>query len=88
MDTNIILISYIIWNAASFITTWADKNRAQKRKWRIRERTFFFWALFFGAAGILIGMQTFRHKTQHLSFVIGIPLLVFCNIAFIYLIWK
>ena len=36
-----------------------------------------------GSAGILAGMYSFRHKTQHDSFTIGMPLILFFEAALI-----
>lgn len=65
-----------------------DKKKAVKHKFRIPEATLFFFALILGSLGILSGMHTFRHKTKHLKFVLGIPsiLLVqlFCILKILY----
>lgn len=74
-------IIYIIWNVAAFCMMALDKKRARNRKKRIRERTIFLWALCFGAIGVLAGMYTFRHKTQHRSFVLGVPVLIIINLV-------
>lgn len=50
-----------------------DKRKAIRHKWRISEKTLFLAALLGGSAGCIFGMYTFRHKTRHLSFVIGMP---------------
>jgi uncharacterized membrane protein YsdA (DUF1294 family) len=65
-----------------------DKRRARQQNWRIKERTLFLSALYFGAIGILIGMYTFRHKTRHWSFIIGMPCLLLFNIISCYLFWR
>lgn len=75
---------FILWNLAGFFLVMVDKRRAGRGEWRIRERTFFLWALFLGATGILIGMQAFRHKTRHGSFVLGVPLLWLVNLVCLY----
>ena len=36
-----------------------------------------------GSAGAFIAMQLFRHKTQHLKFIFGVPLIFFLQVAFI-----
>jgi uncharacterized membrane protein YsdA (DUF1294 family) len=75
---------YILWNAAAFFCVMFDKQRARHGRRRVRERTFFLWALCLGAAGILIGMYTFRHKTRNRSFYWGIPGLLVLNGICIY----
>ncbi len=46
----------------------ADKARARRGARRIRERTLLLAGVFGGAAGALIGMRAFRHKTRHAAF--------------------
>jgi uncharacterized membrane protein YsdA (DUF1294 family) len=83
-----LLVLYILWNLAGFIMVMLDKRWARRHEWRIRECTFFLWALAFGAAGILLGMYIFRHKTRHWHFVIGIPMLCILNFVCGYLLWR
>lgn len=54
---------------------------------RISEGMMFFLAAFFGALGVYAGMFTFRHKTRKWYFLVGIPILIVQNFAFIYLIY-
>lgn len=82
------LIIYCIWNISAFLLIRVDKQRSRKKEWRIRERTFWLVALFFGAGGILAGMYVYRHKTLHSTFVIGVPVLLLLNLAFGYYIWR
>ena len=79
---------YIVWNFAGFFMVMMDKRRAKGGEWRIRERTFFIWALAFGAVGILFGMYVFHHKTRHRSFVIGMPILCLVNFIFCQYLFK
>jgi len=53
-----------------------DKIKAKRRKWRIPEATLFLVALIGGSIGSIVGMYIFRHKTKHMSFVIGMPLIL------------
>jgi uncharacterized membrane protein YsdA (DUF1294 family) len=71
----IILFVYIMMNLIGLILMWVDKNRAIHRKYRIRERTLWLTALFGGAFGTTLGMRFFHHKTKHLTFKLGFPLL-------------
>ena len=40
------------------------------------EATLFLLAILGGALGGVLGMQIFRHKTKHMHFVLGFPLLL------------
>ena len=77
----IIITALVIWNIAVFAMYGIDKHNAKKNKRRISEKTLLFSAFFIGGAGALLGMRVFRHKTQHLKFKIGVPLLFILNIA-------
>jgi len=78
----------IIWNLVGFTLIMLDKRRAIRDEWRIREHTFFLWALAFGTTGILLGMYVFRHKTRHWSFVVGMPVIWIFNLVCGYLVWR
>lgn len=67
-------------NIIGFLTMAVDKYKSAHNKWRIKESTLFAIALFGGALGVKIAMNTFRHKTKHKSFIIGIPALIIVNI--------
>lgn len=69
------MIYLIIINALGVLLMRADKQKARKNLWRIPEKVLFGVAALGGSLGIYCGMQLFRHKTKHLSFVIGIPLI-------------
>ncbi len=70
----------LLMNIYGVFIIYIDKNKSKKNKWRIRERSLFLIAILGGAAGIMMGMTMFRHKTQHSSFTIGIPLIFILNI--------
>ena len=63
-------------NLAAFWAMWLDKRRAQKGRWRVRERTLWVLAACFGALGGTLGMWIFRHKTRHVYFAVGFPTLL------------
>lgn len=58
-----------------------DKHRARTRRWRIPEKTLFLTAALGGSPGVWAGMYLFRHKTKHVSFVLGIPLILIVQTA-------
>ena len=72
-----LLYSYLlIINAAGFLLMLVDKWKAKKNRWRIRESTLLIVAALGGSVGSLAGMYLFRHKTLHLKFTLGIPLIL------------
>jgi uncharacterized membrane protein YsdA (DUF1294 family) len=71
-----ILLYLIIVNAAAFLLMLADKQKAKRGAWRIPEKTLIGAAAIGGSIGALCGMYLFRHKTKHLKFTLGIPLIL------------
>lgn len=80
---NSLLIYLVIINAVSFGLMRADKQKARKNAWRIPERTLLIIAAAGGSLGALAAMQLFRHKTKHLKFAIGIPLMLAVHVLMI-----
>lgn len=75
-------IAYLILvNAAGFLLMLADKHKARKNKWRVPEATLMGIAAIGGSLGSLVGMYTFRHKTRHKKFTIGVPALLVVHVA-------
>jgi uncharacterized membrane protein YsdA (DUF1294 family) len=68
-------------NLVAFCLFGIDKRRAVRGAWRIKERTLFLSAILGGSIGAILGMQVFRHKTKHSSFVFGIPAILICQLA-------
>lgn len=82
MKPHMIFLSYLILiNLAAFFLMGLDKAKARRRKWRIPERTLFLSAILGGSVGSILGMQLFRHKTKHASFVIGMPCILIIQLA-------
>lgn len=71
----------LIINAIGFLLMLVDKHRARKNRWRIPEATLMGVAAIGGSVGALIGMYTVRHKTKHLKFTMGIPLILAAQFA-------
>ena len=69
-------IYLLIINAVGFVLMLVDKIKAKKNLWRIPEATLIGVAAVGGSIGSLIGMYTFRHKTKHPTFTLGIPLIL------------
>lgn len=71
-----ILYAILLWNGVVFLLFGIDKYKAKKGHWRIPEKTLLWCAFLLGSVGALLGMKTFRHKTLHNKFRIGLPLMV------------
>ena len=84
-----ILAYLLIVNAVAFLLMLIDKVKAKKNRWRIKESTLMLWAAIGGSIGALAGMYTFRHKTLHRKFTIGIPAILVLQIAaVVYILYK
>ena len=78
---DILLIYLLIINALAFLLMLTDKRRARKNAWRIPEATLLGVAALGGSLGAVLGMRLFRHKTLHLKFSIGLPLMLAVHIV-------
>ena len=76
-----LLIYLVLINAYAFIIMLVDKRKAIKKKWRISERHLLTACAIGGSLGGLIGMQLVRHKTQHMKFAIGVPVMLVAHIV-------
>lgn len=81
---NLWIVLIVILNVAAYLMMADDKQRAKKKAWRIPEKRLFGIAACGGALGLFIGMKAYRHKTQHISFTLGIPLLLLWNVVAYY----
>jgi len=80
MFNNFILYLIII-NLIGFFIMLIDKRKAIKRQWRVSEKALICISIIGGSIGMLAGMSTFRHKTKHKKFTIGIPFILVIQIA-------
>ena len=71
----------LLWSVILFVTMGADKRRARRAAFRVPEKTLFLLALLGGAPGGLLGMELFRHKTRHWTFVWGFRILTLLQLA-------
>ena len=70
------IIYLILINAAGLLLMLIDKFKAKKNLWRIPEASLLWVAVAGGSVGIIAGMRLFRHKTLHLKFSLGVPLIL------------
>ena len=82
-----ILIYLGILNLTGFVLMGIDKLKAKMHSFRIPEAALFLVAAFGGSIGSLLGMAVFRHKTKHLSFLIGMPVILVIQIALVIVLY-
>ena len=71
------ILGYLaIVNIMAVVLYGWDKLCAVKNKWRVPERTLLFAAIVGGSVGALLAMRIFHHKTLHLKFKYGVPLIL------------
>lgn len=75
------LLYLLLINAAAFVLMLVDKVKAKKNRWRISERTLMLSAALGGSVGALLGMYTFRHKTRHIKFTLGVPAILIAQLS-------
>ncbi|NLM72953.1 MAG: DUF1294 domain-containing protein [Clostridiaceae bacterium] len=81
------LIGYILTiNIVAFTTALIDKLASIRQRRRIPEKTLFSLALLGGSVGLYLSMIIIRHKTRHLKFMLGVPLIIISQLLLIWLV--
>lgn len=76
MDIQRFLAWYLLGiSLVSVVVTVADKRKAKKGAWRIPEATLLGLAALGGSVAMYLTMHLIRHKTKHLKFMLGIPVI-------------
>ena len=81
LRTKVFIIYMLAISLLAVIVTIIDKKRAIKHKYRIPERTLIVISALGGSVAMLITMNIIRHKTKHLKFMVGIPIIIIVQIA-------
>lgn len=76
----VIFLYLLAVNIATYVVYGIDKKRAKNHEWRISEATLTGLAVIGGSVGALLGMRHFRHKTKHVKFTAGIPLIMIIQV--------
>ena len=82
-NTNYIIVYILLINLLGFLIMALDKYKAEKRHWRIKEKTIFIITLLGGGIGTTAGMYAFRHKTKKMNFTVGLPVILIAEIILI-----
>lgn len=85
--TKYIFIYYLIINLLLFILMAADKEKAKKHKWRIKEATLFLFSFLGGSIGGFFGMFLLHHKNKKVKFYIIFMLSLIIHILVLYLFY-
>ena len=83
----LIFFAYIIVvSICSIVVCIYDKMISKRNnvKLRIPEKSLFIWSAVGGSVAMFITMRLIRHKTKHLSFMIGIPAIIILQAALIF----
>lgn len=84
-----IFIIYIcIISLISIIVTVCDKHFAIHRKWRVRESTLLILSALGESVAMYITMQLIRHKTRHIKFMLGIPIIFIIQLIILFFVWR
>lgn len=84
MTSNLFYCCLIVLNIVTFVVYGIDKWKAMKGRWRISEFTLLLLAVIGGSIGALLGMRVWHHKTKHLKFKYGVPLILLAQLALLY----
>lgn len=81
----IVIIHACLLSLISIFVTVYDKISAKKGKRRVPEAVLMLLAALGGSAAMYITMLTIRHKTKHIKFMLGIPIIMLFQVIF--LLW-
>lgn len=79
----IFIIHLCLISIIAIILTATDKIKSKRGKWRIPESTLLIVASLGGSVAMYIAMLLIRHKTKHIKFMLGIPIIIFLQVIVI-----
>ena len=80
------IVYAVIVSIISVIVCFYDKKISKKNRveLRIPEKTLLIWSALGGSVAMLITMLLIRHKTKHVKFMVGIPVIIVIQGAIIF----
>lgn len=75
-----IALPALFFSLLAFTAQGLDKRKAARGQYRIPEMTLLLLGIPLAAAGMLLGMRVFRHKTRKGSFVAKAALVTIANL--------
>ena len=86
MATWALIIIVALFSVLSVLLSAIDKSRARKGGRRVSEATLFTFAALGGATFMFVTMIVIHHKTKHMKFMIGLPLMILYHALLTYMI--
>lgn len=87
MMWKVALMYLCVINVLALLVYALDKYRAKKNLSRVSEFNLLALANVGGSVGAWAAMYIFRHKTKHLKFALGLPIVFVAQVAlFVYLL--
>lgn len=84
----LILLGYVILiNIVTFAYFAVDKYNAVHKLTRISQDKLMAFAIAGSSIGALLAMVILRHKTRHVLFTLGIPLILITEVAILYFLF-
>lgn len=82
----ILLIYLGVISVISIVVCLYDKlfSKLNNVKFRVPEKSLFVFSALGGSVAMLLCMLLIRHKTKHLSFMLGIPVIILLQAALVY----
>lgn len=76
-----VVLYLVVMNTVGFAAMWRDKRRAAARRFRTPEKRLLAYTALGGSVGTILGMVVFRHKTRHLKFTLGLPVILILQLS-------
>jgi uncharacterized membrane protein YsdA (DUF1294 family) len=83
-----LLVPFLVISLAAAIVTIYDKRCAKSNSWRVPEKVLILLSLLGGSVAMLVVMNLIHHKTRHLKFMLGIPVIIILQCAAIYFAFR
>lgn len=87
VDIKYVLMYMLAVSIVAIVLTFLDKTYAKRNLYRIQEDTLMFWAGMGGSVAMLAAMLCFRHKTKHVKFMLGLPIMILIQSAIFAWLW-
>ena len=84
----VLLIYLAVISLIAVILTVSDKLRAIRHRYRISEFTLMLFSALGGSIAMLLTMLLIHHKTRHIKFMVGIPVIIILQLVIALVIWK